>query len=316
MSWGVRSARRVAVLLALAPGAAQAAEIRWSGAPECRRELEIVEQVETMTERRLGEVDVADFELVLAPARDGAFELTLVTVRRGGGVESRRTFASASCPNVTDAAAVAIALTIGEPAATPNAPSPAPVFPTSSAAPAEKPVDRGATRRSTPISWRLGAGGVVDTAVTPHPVFGGAVRFAVAHGRLRVELEGAAFATSSVVDERQRGGRFQLMYAAPLGCLTSSVGGASASLCAGYELGRITAQGRGVATPYERDTLWHALRGEVGVAVPLSPALWVTGRIGTAVALGRPRFVLDEPESVHRPALLSLRASAGLELAL
>ncbi|MDF3072277.1 MAG: hypothetical protein K0R38_7878, partial [Polyangiaceae bacterium] len=45
MFWGVRSAGRLAALVALSPGALSAAEIRWSGAPECRRELEVAELV-------------------------------------------------------------------------------------------------------------------------------------------------------------------------------------------------------------------------------------------------------------------------------
>jgi hypothetical protein len=42
----------------------------------------------------------------------------------------------------------------------------------------------------------------------------------------------------------------------------------------------------------------------------------VAGRAGAALALARDSFVLDAPEVVHRPALLSLRATLGVELEL
>lgn len=208
----------VAVLMLAVPAAARAAEIRWSGAPECRRELAVLEQVESMTERRLADVDIADFELVLEPAGEGDFALTLVTSPRDGRTVSRRSFAGAGCADVTDAAAVAIALTIGEPPSTDVAvPAAPPAEPVAVSSTASVP-DRGAGQEPPRLirpSWRLDASAVVDTAVTPHAVLGGAGRLVFGFGRFRAHLEGAAFAPSESLDSRGRGGRFQLMYAAP-----------------------------------------------------------------------------------------------------
>jgi hypothetical protein len=47
---------------------ARGASITWSGTSDCRRELEVVEQIEAATGRRLLDVDDADFELSLATA--------------------------------------------------------------------------------------------------------------------------------------------------------------------------------------------------------------------------------------------------------
>jgi hypothetical protein len=309
----------VAALVFLAPSGARAAEIRWSGAPECRREVAVVEQVESMTERRLPEVDVADFELVLEAAGEGAFALTLVTSPRDARTQNRRSFAGASCADVTDAAAVAIALTIGDPPSTDSTvaprPAPEPVV-DSSASSVTARRDRYEPRSVSRPSWRLGASVVVDTAVTPRAVVGGAGRLVFGFGRFRAELEGAAFAPSESVDARGRGGRFQLMYAAPFACLASPFGAVSVDWCAGYELGRVTAEGVGVGVPRERAGLWQGLRADVGLVVPVTPSISLAGRLGAALGLARPRFVLDEPTAVHQPAVVSLRTSLGVELAL
>lgn len=86
--------------------------------------------------------------------------------------------------------------------------------------------------------------------------------------------------------------------------------------CASYELGRITAEGVGVGVPRERAGFWQALRADVGLVVPVNPSTSLVGRLGPAFGLARPRFVLDEPAAVHQPAVVSLRASLGVELAL
>jgi len=80
--------------------------------------------------RRLEEVTVADFELVLEPPTSAGVARMLVTTPRGDVVPSRRPLRGATCAEVTDAAAVAIALTIGEPATPPS-----PAAPTSPAPP-------------------------------------------------------------------------------------------------------------------------------------------------------------------------------------
>ena len=82
---------------------AQAADISWAGAADCRRELEVVEQVESMTQRHLAEVDIADFELTLERLDETRLRLSLATVTRAEGARSLRTFEGGACADVTDA---------------------------------------------------------------------------------------------------------------------------------------------------------------------------------------------------------------------
>jgi hypothetical protein len=307
-------------LLWLLPMSVQAADIRWSGASGCRRESEVAEQVETMTKRRLTEVDAADFELILQPVSDGTLRLSLVTAPRHGGAPSTRSLEGASCADVTDAAAVAIALTIGSPEDPTTTTEPPPLPPSAVRPTHQPPAGRDSVTppvaRPSALAWLVGVNGALDSSVTPHAVPGGALRFALTAARFRVELEGAVFAPARVLDAQQRGGRFQLAYAAPLACLVRSFGTRAGLACLGYELGELSADGEGIATSHHRSTFWHALRAEAGLSWPLVGGLSASGRLGGALALARHAFVLDDPQAVHRPALFSVRAALGLELSL
>lgn len=278
------------------------------------------EQIEAMTQRRLRSVESADFELEPQRLESGAFELQLTSVSRSSGARETRVLRGATCAEVTDAAAVAIALAVG------SEPAQAPMVATTVPAPASPPpqVSRASRREAAlrdskapaPAGWLLGLSATLDSAVTPHPVLGAALHLALRWRALRGELEAGAFAPSTKLDASQRGGTFQLLYAAPRVCGTANMGRPRVALCVAYELGRLSAQGEGIERPYSRSTFWHAVRPDLGVAWPLRSGLWLSGRGGVALALARDTFVLEEPETVHRAPWLSLRAAVGLELEL
>lgn len=283
------------------------------------------DQIESMTQRPLSSVTSDDFELELQALESGGFRLQLVSVSRAGGARETRVMQGATCAEVTDAAAVAIALAIGAEPAEPAEPS-APLPPPSNALPVPRPPAANTSpRRETlpappPSSagayWLVGLGATADSAVTPHAVPGLELHGGVAWRALRGELEGGAFAPSTKQDESGQGGTFQLVYLAPRFCATARVGTPRAAACLAYELGRLSAEGKGVERPYSRSTFWHAVRPELALAWPLTRGLWLSGRGGAAVPLVRDGFVLDGPATVHRPAWLSLRAAVGLELEL
>ena len=301
--------------------------IQWAGDDSCHREQEVAEQIESMIRRPFAETEVADFEIDVRTVRGPAFRLQLEIRPRGGSANSTRTIEGPSCEEVTDAAAVAIALTIGTPEeAASGAPGPrqSPL-----AEPEAKPgrapnvAQPAATARVTPEPqsssperprWQLTAGAVLDSAATPKPVLGGSARLSLTATRVRVELEGAVFATSTTENERRQGARFQLAYIAPLGCFIPRAGALTGLACVGYEVGQLSAEGFGVAVARSREQLWHAARAELGVSWALGSRLAVAGRLGGAFAFRRPIFVLDGPATVHRPAFVTLRAWLGLEL--
>jgi hypothetical protein len=159
---------------------ANAAEIRWSGAEDCRREAEVREQIEAMTTRPLAGVDRFDFELELAKVTAG-FQLQLVSVNRVSGAREIRVLHGGSCAEVTDAAAVAIALAIGAPASEAATGSDGEA-PAAAAPAASRQEDRpdAAARRAASLSpararWAVGLDAIFDSSVLPHPEPGGAL---------------------------------------------------------------------------------------------------------------------------------------------
>lgn len=317
----MRYAVRLLTALSCWSSLTRAADVRWSGTADCRREAEVREQIESMTQRSLASVQSADFELEPQPLESGAFQLQLTSVNRSTGARETRVLRGATCAEVTDAAAVAIALAVGsEPA---EAPSPAAKEPAPATPPGEPVVARrtngpppNAPAPPPSVRWLVGLSATFDSGVTPHPVPGGALLAGLRWRALQAELEAGAFAPSSKRDANDRGGTFQLLYVAPRACAAARVGKPLLGFCLAYELGSLDAEGEGVRRPYSRTTFWHAARPELGLAWPLAGGLWLSGRAGAALALVRHSFVLDEPEIVHRPPLLSLRAALGLELEL
>jgi hypothetical protein len=84
--------------------------------------------------------------------------------------------------------------------------------------------------------------------------------------------------------------------------------------CGGYELGRISGEGRGVTAPRNESVLWQAARFEAGAGVAIVPGFRLLALAGVALPIDRHDFELDGV-LVHRSAF-GLRAQAGAELSL
>ena len=309
---------------------ATAAQIRWTGDLSCQRQVEVAEQVAAMTGRDVSAIDSADFELVTQPLSDGTWRLELKTLRRADGTLSSRSLQGKTCVEVTDAAAVAIALAVG--------PQPEPVepkMPTKLALTPAAPGANSATVSARPeadrqansasLLWFAGSSGALDSSVTPQVALGGAVRFGLSwfpsrarQTRLRLELEGALYAPTETASSQGEGGKFQLGYLAPLVCAERPAAGNALLACVGYEIGRLSGEGSGAAvtTSRHRDTLWSAARAELGLLVPIVSGVRAFGRGGAALPFVRHDFVVDGSDVVFRPSALSFRGQLGLELSL
>jgi hypothetical protein len=309
-----------------------AAEIHWSGDESCRRVSEVDAQVETATGRPVSSVEVADFELRLKPHSGDEWNLELTTVRRADGARSTRSILGATCTEVTDAAAVAIALAIGPSQAAPENP-PKPAAEPGEAQTVERPAAPDATSpqpRKPPaprgsIGWFAGLSANLDSSSTPSPAFGGSVRIGASwlpaderKTALRLELEGALYAPTETSSVAGQAGKFRLAYGAPLACGAKPLGGTTLLLCAGAELGQLSGEGVGeaVSASHPKNTFWAAARGELGMGYPREGALRLVGRAGMAVPLIRREFVLDGPDVVFRTAAISARVGLGVELSL
>src|SRR6478736_8684029 len=313
-----------------------AADIRWSGDDSCRRESEVSAQVEAATGRPNSSVEIADFELRVKSLSRTQWSLELTTVRRADQARSTRTIHGATCAEVTDAAAVAIALAIGPSRAEPNEELEAtneddfePVEPEPAKASASTTQQPRTSQSRQPrashssLEWLAGLSAALDSSATPSPALGGSARFALGwlpadrrKTAVRFELEGAFYAPTQTDSVANQAGQFQLAYGALLLCGAKPLAETALLICAGAELGQLSGEGVAVTTSHPASTLWSAVRAEVGLEYPHQGALRMFGRGGIAMPLIRREFVLDGPDVVFRTAAISARVSLGVQLSL
>jgi hypothetical protein len=309
-----------------------AAEIGWNAPADCQRAEAVSGQVERQIGRPLAEVDAPSFQVSITHKGD-TWQLELVTL---APARSSRTLEGPSCVAVTDAAGVAMALAIlasaesareapppGETspdaasettppgaappaAATPAAPAPAP-------AESAKLAEPGAPSAGARLGAVVGLGATVDSATLPAPVLGLGVDAGLRITPLRVEVQGLAFAPSTLRLVERQSAEFTLLAGALLGCFEAPLPSVVVLGCAGAELGRIAGEGRGVTDPQLGSALWQAARVEGGVELPPAGGLRFTARFGVGIPFNRPDFQLDG-NTVHRPAAMTLRSTVGLML--
>lgn len=300
------------------PSVARGAGLGWDGPADCARAPMVALRVEDLTKRPLEAVEHLDFEITVA--RDGvAWNLTLVT-RTSGREPSQRAFTGANCDEVSNAAAVAVAMAIQaaeqpptaevtEAAPEPPPPPPAPAAPSPTVRTDIQAVEK---RTSPHLGGIVGLSALFDTAALPHPTFGASAGGGLRWGSLRGEAAFMIFAPSRAALANGRSGEFNLWGVDVAGCIEPAGALVTVFGCAGVELGQMSGEGRGVSAPELGSALWSAARLEGGAGIDLGAALRVVPRLGVAVPFHRPQFVLAG-EPIHRPAALSLRAALGIE---
>ncbi len=321
-SSGRRKLTRATALGALAVAAPlSAAEMSWNGPADCQRADLVREQVESLIGRPLAELETPSFELQIAPKGD-IWSLELVTF---APARSSRTLEGPSCAAVTDAAGVAMAMAIratesaheAPPVTEPpgkEAPPPPATTEVPPPPPAARRADLGAEdSESARLGAMVGLSATVDSATLPAPVLGLGLGAGLRYSPVRLELQGQAFAPSTVSLAEGARGEFTLLSGAALGCFEGELTTIAVLGCGGLELGRLSGEGRRVTSPHLGAALWQAVRLEAGVELPPTSGLRFTARLGVAVPLARPDFQLDG-NSVHRPAAMSLRAALGVAL--
>lgn len=89
----------------------------------------------------------------------------------------------------------------------------------------------------------------------------------------------------------------------------------SASVCGGWELGRIDALGTGVREPRRAGALWSAPRVDLGVAWAAGDApLRFMAQLTAAAPLKRDDFFLRDLGSVYRPPVVAGRLALGVDV--
>ena len=325
----VRRARVVVLVAAVAlPGAAapaaQAAQISIEAPESCLDPAALTDEVSNLVGKPLGSVADVDFRVAIAQLPHRGWRLRLETIdsrpAAGGAatVLGSREIDAASCAELAEAASVAIAVAVRSidraarsPPAASTTTSPAP------AAPAPPP------RRRCPSahpcrgpSWQpaLALAFATDSGALPTPASASISRDICSVARL-------AWSRSRPGSVPRRSGRRRTGAAGSSCCSAASsragihAGAAWTPLaCGGFELGRLSGTGLGVARPETGDAFWRALRGDLGFSLAMGRTAAILLRAGLVRPLVRPEFVLDQSQPVHRPDALTVRLTAGLQL--
>ena len=169
------------------------------------------------------------------------------------------------------------------------------------------------SRTKSPLHARAGAGGAIDAGTLPAPALGGTVALAGGYDRLELEARSALFATQTKAVVGSAAGDLSLTSGAVSACYRA-LDIARLSACASGEAGRLSGEGVGVSDPGSGAVwLWTGLVGarasqDIGEGL----ALWL--RVDAAIAVNRPRFVLENVGAVHQRSRIGGRGALGAEV--
>jgi hypothetical protein len=310
-----------ALLLAVPAGRAEAASVTVSNGDGCVERDAITEQATEILGQPLGAVTGVDFEVMLTRAPGGGWKLRLDTVDQDANDRRRsRELVAATCAELADAAAVAIAMTVrsradAPAAAAPEAPALPPVLPPTSSVPGPKPVvARAPAEPASPLAFAAGLAVVGDGGALPHPGAGIELGASVRHRRVRLRIAGTVLASQVTHTTSDAGGEFRLIFGSAEGCLAQPLGRTTLLGCTGFELGRLSGEGVGVFQPRLGAARWQAAVAELALSIPVAARVAVLVRAGGALPLSRPEFVVNGETPVHQPASLTARVAVGAEL--
>ena len=286
-----------------------AAELHWDAPEACPD----VRALELEAERALGE-PLAKFPLqVVGTVRPSDDQLVLsLRITLSGNAEPReRELRAASCHELLEAAALAIALA----AADSGERSKPPVPQSRDVEGPARPVE------AEPVPQRyqlaLSAAGAAAWGALPTLGFGGELQVAWLQHWFRVGLGATWFPRHSTTLADARAG-FGLYFLELLLCGQGSAGRGLLFGCATASIGRMEAHLDAPAVGPTESTTWRTLGVRVGMSYPVAPPLELTAAVTAAIPLTRPRFY-SEPtgaETIHQPASVAMHLLVGILLAL
>jgi hypothetical protein len=332
----------------IASPSARAADVRVRVPEGCGQKADVVDQVDVLLGRPLASVSGVTFEVQITAAPGGKWRLRLDTIETGGGksdgnasagasgetssARKTRELSAATCAELADAAAMAIALTVrsidgdgdgqARPAPEGNSPRRPPSTDRSSstavpplAAAPDATVKRVAFGASPSERMRaaVAIGAIGDAGSLPGVGAGLELSGWVQLRAVRLAASGALLAPRDKHLSDGSGGTFQIAFGALEVCAPRALGQSTFFACGGFELGYLWAEGIGVTRPRQGGSLWEAARAEVGLALVLGPNLALVMRGGASVPLARPDFALGGQTSVHQPSSLVARLGLGVE---
>jgi hypothetical protein len=284
-----------------------AADIEWRSSAECDQRQRVAEEAERLIGQPLGEVDFADFMVTIRDLPDRRVELKIDTKPRNPGLDpSSRTLVGASCGELGEAAALAMAMTVSAYQARLEEPPPARV---EAVAPAKE------VPHHEPLVFSVGASAALDAGAFPKASVGAQVRISLRYRWLSIAPIGVFFPRSTAEAQSGTGAQFRSAAGGLLACAGNAYRAVTLDGCVGYELGKLSGRGTGLRQPRAGDALWSAARAEVQLGVPLFAQLLLTASAGVSIPTARERFEI-EGGLVHRPGAVTGRFGLGLEVRL
>jgi hypothetical protein len=294
----------------------RAAELSWvvSDTRECPTRERTLREIERLVGQALAEVEGLTFEVTLVRGDASTWRARIVTRRREAQAwdEAKlRELDAADCAQAADAAALAVAMTIGSHLAERERIDQAQRSATSAVVSIHA-----ATPAATRVPWHavIGLAAAMDHGALPELAWGLEGQLAAQRKAARITgLVSYFVRQDSHVATDARGGEFSLLLGALLGCGHWEFGRFALNPCGGLELGALRAQGIGLRRPRDVSGFWRAARIEAGVGFDLVAKLSLVAKLAACIPLGRPEFTVEDRDLVHRVAPVTLRALLGLE---
>lgn len=307
--------------------ASVASQVEWEAPEGCAGALELharLSQLLGHEPETLGKLSRVRGSVVKTPS---GYRLVLEAFERDR--RSSRLFEAARCDDLTDAAALALALAIAPEqagaigaGATSDADGAAATGVAEAAADAAVG-DAGAAANApsgAPSVRGFAAGhALVEWGALPRLTPGVAVSAGVALGALSIAAQGALFGAQASSVAPAQDVEFDLFAGGVRGCwaLLGRVQLDSAprlNFCACFEAGRYRGRGLGLAPAREARDLWLAVGAALDLEWPLGPALGVQLRAEPMLPVLRKQYTINGSDDVHAPDALSARLYLGLIL--
>jgi hypothetical protein len=299
------------------PVAATGLELHWTAPPPCPAEARIHRDIQTLTGRDLTPKPGATAAVSGVVSQDGGAWIAELSIERPGETPNVRRIEGKSCREVSDAAAVIIALALDTPRLDPSDP-PAPPRPPPRAAPRpavpakpSKPPKPAPEPRAL-LRGGIGAVGGVDFTALPEPTPGfGLTGALVLLERNRFELRLTGWIPQTEEVDGDAGVDLSLFAATARYCRILFGDVARLTACVGFEGGVMVASAFGFA---ENDTgFGRWLAPELALALEVHPArnLGVTLELEGLVPVARDYFLIDQ-DRVYRSGVVDGRIFLGL----
>jgi hypothetical protein len=293
------------------------AELAWEAPDECPSAQSVLERLTDL----LGTTPAAwsRYEKVSVNMQRDAkagWQL-LLTLKRGSDMQ-QRTLSAPRCEELGNAAAVALAIALGDEASDEaftsdgSEPAPAPeAIATSDQGSARTPLPQPESALGVMIA--TGAEGVLDVLTLGEAALGVGLHADVHIARFGAGVYGVLLPRRS---EDVGGGSqrvdFALLAGGARACYRVLAGRVHSDACAAFELGSLSADARGLVEASDTHDLWLATGLGAALGWDLAPALALSARLDGLLPLVTETYVVNRTENVTTTPDVTLRAALGL----